>query len=409
MHGAQAGHSRKQTETFTAVARRLAVGALVGALAAPVAGCEGGVAAGADPDDAGLSRRELLGKRLFFDASLSEPSGLACGTCHDPRRAFSGNNGSAIGVPFGSRPGVLGLRNTPTAMYASFAPAFELVAGAEGVAPTGGQFLDGRAASLTEQAKRPFLSDLEMNNADAAAVVAKVARSKYAALFEQEWGAGILSRRDEAFDAIAASIAAFESTERFHPFNSRYDRYVRGVAALSAQEARGLALFLDPQKGNCVACHAADPKSHDPRDSLFTDFTYDNLGVPRNAGIPANADPEFFDLGLCGPQRTSPTADSTQCGAFKVPTLRNVARKQAFMHNGYFRSLRDVVAFYAKRDTDPGRWYPGGAKFDDLPPAYRGNVNVAEVPYDRRPGAAPRLTDSEIDDLTAFLRALNDD
>jgi len=376
-------------------------------LLAAATGCDGG-GSGGDPDEAGLSRRELLGKRLFFDASLSEPTGVACGTCHDPGLAFSGNNGSALGVPFGSRPGVLGLRNTPTAMYASFAPPFELVAGADGVTPTGGQFLDGRAESLAEQAKRPFLSDLEMNNADPAAVVAKVARSGYAALFEQEWGEGIFVRPDDAFDAVAASIAAFEATTRFHPFSSKYDRHLRGAAALSEQEARGLSLFLDPQKGNCVACHVADPNSHDPRDSLFTDFTYDNLGVPRNMGIPANADPEFFDLGLCGPKRT-PVGDPTLCGAFKVPTLRNVARKQAFMHNGYFRSLRDVVAFYATRDTAPGRWYSTGLKFDDLPPPYRQNVNVSEVPYDRGSDAAPRLTEAEIDDLTAFLGALSDD
>ncbi len=360
-------------------------------------------------DEATLTRRELIGKRLFFDTSLSEPAGVACATCYDRERAFSGNNGSTARVPFGSRAGILGLRNTPSVMYAAFAPAFAMVDGDDGPTPTGGQFLDGREDLLAGQARRPFLSELEMNNPDVPSVVSKVAGSSYAALFQEEWGPAIFEQADAAFDGIAQSIAAFEATDRFHPFNSKYDRYVRGEVVLSAQEARGLRLFMDKDKGNCVACHAANPTSQDPRDSLFTDFTYDNLGVPRNAAIPANADPTFHDLGLCGPKRAPPLSEPTLCGAFKVPTLRNAARKDALMHNGFFKTLRDVVAFYATRDTNPSRWYAGGVRFDDLPPQYRDDVNTSEVPYNRSAGEVPALSDQEMDDLVAFLHTLTDD
>jgi len=129
--------------------------------------------------------------------------------------------------------------------------------------------------------------------------------------------------------------------------------------------------------------------------------------VPRNRAILANRDSAFFDLGLCGPARIDLT-DPSICGAFKVPTLRNVAITGPYFHNGRFQTLREVVDFYVTRDTNPERWYPGGNKFDDLPPQYRGNVNTEEVPYDRHPGESPRLNPEEIDALVAFLGTLTD-
>ena len=152
--------------------------------------------------------------------------------------------------------------------------------------------------------------------------------------------------------------------------------------------------------------------SHYGSPPLFTDFTYDNVGTPRNASLPANADPAFFDLGLCGPERKDLAARRDLCGAFKVPTLRNVARTAPYFHNGAFDELREVVDFYARRDTEPGAWYPkdasGVRKFDDLPAGLAAAVNTTEVPYDRKPGDAPALTPREIDDLVAFLRTLDD-
>lgn len=384
--------------------RWIAAAMLAGALAA----CGGGEPEPVPADEAGLTRVEVLGKRLFFDASLSVPPGQSCASCHDPALAFSGNNGATAGVAFGADGHSLGLRNTPTAMYARFAPAFGMEDTDEGPIPVGGQFLDGRAASLEAQAAQPFFAPDEMNNPAVAALTAKVAAASYAGLFRDEWGARVFDDPDTALKAIAASIAAFERTERFAPFSSKYDHVAAGRAQFTALERQGLDLFLDPEKGNCAACHVADPTSRNPADSLFTDFTYDNLGVPRNARIPANADAAFFDLGLCGPKRAAPGGDEALCGAFKVPTLRNVGQRVALMHNGYFTRLRDAVAFYATRDTDPARWYPGGVPFDDLPPAYHANVNRSEAPYDRKPGESPRLDDAEIDAIVAFLGTLTD-
>jgi cytochrome c peroxidase len=146
---------------------------------------------------------------------------------------------------------------------------------------------------------------------------------------------------------------------------------------------------------------------------LFTDFSYDNLGVPRNTRIAATQDAAYFDLGLCGPDRTDLADRMGLCGAFKVPTLRNVATRKVFFHNGAFTNLTDVVRFYVTRDTNPERWYPVNAdgtvdKFNDLPAAMRGNVNTAEVPYNRRPGMAPALNEAEIADLVQFLGTLTD-
>ena len=163
-------------------------------------------------------------------------------------------------------------------------------------------------------------------------------------------------------------------------------------------------------KGNCAACHPSG-KAADGSFPLFTDFSYDNLGVPRNSAIAANADPDHFDLGLCA--RAELAARSDLCGAFKVPTLRNVALRKTYFHNGRYTTLKDAVTFYVQRDTHPEKWYPlnpdGSVnKFDDLPAAYRANVNTTEAPYNRRPGDAPALTDAEVDEVVAFLKALSD-
>jgi len=205
---------------------------------------------------------------------------------------------------------------------------------------------------------------------------------------------------------VAASIAAFEKTAQFHRFDSKYDFYLAGKVSLTDQEQRGLALFNDPTKGNCAACHPSS-RGADGSPPLFTDFSYDNLGVPRNAAIPANADPAFFDLGLGGPNR-SDIADTSLYGKFKVPTLRNLALTAPYMHNGFFLTMRDVVNFYATRDTDPWSWYPINQKFNDLPVQYQTNVNRKEIPMNRNPGDLPALNPQDIDDIVAFLNTLTD-
>jgi cytochrome c peroxidase len=212
--------------------------------------------------------------------------------------------------------------------------------------------------------------------------------------------------------AAATALERFELEDpTFHPYNSRFDQYLRGTATLSADELEGLRLFVDPAKGNCAACHTATtgPGGSAP---TFTDYSYHALGVPRNQAIPANTDPRFFDLGLCGPRRADLRAERQYCGYFKTPTLRNVARRQFFFHNGRFTSLQDVMHFYVERDTNPRRWYPALAgkpqKFDDLPVRYRGNVNISDAPLNRSPGDQPALNDFEISKVIAFLETLSD-
>jgi cytochrome c peroxidase len=375
------------------------------------AGCGGGggpsAAPATDSAEASLTRLELIGKRIFFDTSLSNPPGQSCAGCHDPATAFAGNFGSETGVPLAADRTTLGLRNTPTAMYASFTPPFSVTTLGARLVPNGGQFLDGRAASLEEQARMPFFAAGEMNLVDTSQLADRLARSSYALLMAREFGLGVFSDPQVAVGSAVRAIAAFERTADFAPFSSKYDNARAGAAELTALEKEGLQLFADPDKGNCSKCHAFVANAKHPEDLLFTDFSYHNIGVPRNMRIPANGDAAFFDLGLCGPRRTA-VADESLCGAFKVPTLRNVARKSAFMHNGFFTSLRDVVAFYATRDSTPGRWYLYGTQFDDVPARFRANVDLSLVPFQPAAAMPARLDEHEIDAITAFLRTLDD-
>jgi cytochrome c peroxidase len=390
----------------------------------PASNTSGGADSGLAPDEVALTPKALLGKRLFEDSNLSEPHGQACASCHDAKRAFTGNNNSRIApVAVGSRPETFGNRNAPTMMYASFSPTFSFVRGLDDkgqveFTPTGGQFLDGRAGDLIEQAKGPFVNPREMNNASPEAVIAKIRASNYAGLFRSVFGGTALDDPGMAYQHLAEAITAFEETQRFHPFTSKFDDFLRGQAQLSPLEAHGFDLFKDVEKGNCLACHAGDETSHNPADWLFTDFTYDNLGIPRNPAIPDNADTSFFDLGLCkqnGLAAVAPAGFDVEslCGAFKVPTLRNSELTAPYGHNGFFKELREVVRFYVTRDTNPELWYPKDGtgtvqKLNDLPAQYRANVNTTEVPYDRKPGEQPRLTDDEIDAVVAFLKTLTD-
>jgi cytochrome c peroxidase len=349
--------------------------------------------------------RAELGRVLFFDPSLSEPAGQSCASCHDPAAAFTD--------PDKDRPtskGVhrerFGSRNAPSAMYMAFSPAFHFDK-AEGVY-LGGQFWDGRAATLEEQAKGPFLNPVEMANPDKRAVVDKVRRAAYAPQFETAFGRGALDDVERAYDNIVAAIAAFERTPELAPFTSKHDAWLQGRAKLSAQELRGLRLFNDEKKGNCAACHPSQRRP-DGGLPLFTDFTYDNLGVPRNPDNPFYgqekrfnpAGTKFVDRGLGGFVKKR-----AEDGKFKVPMLRNIALTGPYMHNGYFRTLRGVVAFYNDRDVRPR--CKGEATEEQAlargcwpKPELGRNVNDEEL---GRLG----LSEQEVDDIVAFMEALTD-
>jgi cytochrome c peroxidase len=209
------------------------------------------------------------------------------------------------------------------------------------------------------------------------------------------------------------ALARYQQEDpEFAPFTSKYDAVVAGQSSFTPQELDGLALFNRADKGNCAACHSSAKPANAPG-ALFTDFSYDNLGVPRNAVIAANSNAAFFDGGLCGSTRTDLAARTDLCGAFKVPSLRNVALRKHFFHNGVFDSLEQVIRFYVRRDTDPNLWYSVDAlgnpvPYDDIAASMRGNVNTSEGPYNRTPAQGPALTDAEIADLASFLRTLTD-
>jgi cytochrome c peroxidase len=266
---------------------------------------------------------------------------------------------------------------------------------------------------LRVQALRPLSAPHEMGNATPADLVARLARTSYADEFRQVFGLNIFDDEQGTLVAVTFALAQYEKFDPdFRPFDSKYDHFLAGRLRLDPAELRGLALFNRADKGNCAGCHPSG-RGPDHAPPLFTDFTYDNLGVPRNFEIPATAGPEYRDMGLCGPDRTDLADRQDLCGAFKVPTLRNVATRKVFFHNGRFKSLRDALRFYVRRDTNPEEFYPVDAdgvvqKFDDLPAELHGNVNTAEVPYDRQPGEAPRLSEAELDDLEAFLNTLTD-
>lgn len=353
-----------------------------------------------------LSPVASIGAAAFADPTLSASGRQSCASCHAEPTGHAAPNDLSVqlGGPDGNVPG---LRNSQTLRYLAKNSAFTVDGDGN---PSGGFFWDGRANSLLEQAAGPLLGAREMANPSKAAVVAKVAQANWAADFKRVFGKDILTNVDLAFDKLTLALQQYQLEDRqFNAYSSKFDAYLRGQTNLSAQEQRGLALFNDPNKGNCASCHLS-AKGTDGSHPLFTDFSYDNLGVPRNADIPANADSNYFDLGLCG--RSDLRARIDLCGAFKVPTLRNVVLRKTFFHNSRFKSLRETLQFYVQRDTQPEKWYPviNGVvkKFNDLPDGYLSNVNTSEAPYNRQVGDAPALSDTEIEDVLVFLATLTD-
>jgi len=445
--------------------------AMLTAFAAALSGCGGSSGSGsATPATADPALAVAAGQALFFDASLSASGKQSCATCHVPSRAFTANPATDHGLPVplgGPNMDQPGFRNTPSLLYASFTPPFSLAGG-----PVGGFFRDGRASSLATQAQQPFITPFEMANSGAAEVVTRL-QSSPATLqaFVAAYGSAVLADPQATLADIGLALAAFESQPQFHPFTSKYDAWLQGKAQLTALEQNGLDLFNNPAKGNCTACHPSQPQGYASQ-ALFTDFTYDNVGIPRNWAIPANtpgsvspvdgnpivtvptpvdvpADAEYayYDLGLCGPFRSAATdvnarpdlsATTSLCGLFKVPTLRNVAITAPYFHNGVFSDLHQVVEWYVTRDINnntgnnpnpvaagaggnpyqpAGTFYtaadgtPDLYEYNDLPVAYDANVNVGEVPYTPPVfggGQAPTLSAQDIDAVVAFLCTLTD-
>jgi cytochrome c peroxidase len=359
-----------------------------------------------------------LGAKLFADPTLSASGKLSCASCHSLDHAFARPNRSSTQLG-GSDLKVAGRRNPPTLMYLQTSIPFtehfiddEDLHG-DDAGPTGGLTWDGRVNSPHEQALIPLFAAHEMANRDASSLIDRLRRSALAQEFRRtfsEAGEDVLEQPEQALGWLTSVLEVYQQSARdFYPFTSKYDAVVRGQAQFSPQEERGLTLFNDPAKGNCASCHPSASRSGF---ALFTDASYVALGVPRNPQIVANRDPRFFDLGLCGPDRTDLVSHVDYCGRFKTSTLRNVVRRGSFFHNGRFQELREVLEFYATRDTNPARWYPRNRdgsvrKFDDLPKQFRRNVNT-DAPFAPLAGNKPRLNGADIDDLLAFLKTLTD-
>ncbi|HEX7639878.1 MAG TPA: cytochrome c peroxidase, partial [Burkholderiaceae bacterium] len=341
---------------------------------------------------------------------------MSCATCHDPAHAYGPANALAV-QPGGADGREAGLRAVPSLTYHQDMPPFSEHFfdndgnDSEDQGPTGGLDWDGRASSAHQQAAGPLLSPFEMANADTLAVVDRLAASPSAPAFRAAFGPHVFDDPQHAWNGLAWALEVFQQDPAsFYPYTSKYDAFLRGRATLAAAERRGLDAFEDPARGNCASCHPSAPR----RGAFpqFTDHGFVALGVPRNRAIPANADPRHFDLGLCGPLRADLAGRAAYCGLFRTPSLRNVALRPVFFHNGVYHRLEDVLRFYAERDSDPQRLYardPGDGtdRYDDLPARYDANVN-RDRPFGARPGAPPSLTQQEQADIIAFLRTLTD-
>ena len=413
------------------------------------------------PAVAELSDNEQLGKSIFFDDNLSIEKNQSCAACHGPEVGFtgplSGTNDSGA-VYEGSIDDRFGNRKPPSAAYATSSPILHFVDEKENnknkleALFIGGNFWDGRATGeklgnpAADQAQGPFLNPLEQALPDNACVVYRVCTADYPVGFEDVYGAGAcdiawpadvdtvcatedgtvelsdedLSKVDEAYDNIALAIAAYEGSSEVNAFTSKYDAFLAGSVKLSKQEKKGLNLFKS--KGKCANCHILDPGPNG-EPPLLTDFTFDNLGVPRNPENPFYDQVAFnlvgdnwIDLGLGGflaSRIEYQTFAAENYGKQKVPTLRNVDKRpdpgfvKAFTHNGYFKSLKGVVHFYNTRDAKPPCDDPSTKEADAMAqgcwpePEVAANVNTDEL-------GDLHLTDAQEDAIVVFLKTLSD-
>ena len=387
-----------------------------------------------------LTPIEELGRSIFFDQNLSINANLSCASCHGPEAGWTGplsvtNEGGSVYE--GSIAGRFGDRKPPSAAYATLSPIFNQ--DKHGLF-TGGNFWDGRATGeklgnpAADQAQGPFLNPVEQALPDSACVVYYVCTGDYPVSFVDVWGAEICNitwpgnvetvcvtegtnvalfpsdrtKSDMAYDQIALSIAAYEDSSEVNAFTSKFDYTKMGSVKLSKLEQEGFALFKG--KGKCRLCHLSNGK-----DPLFTDFTFDNLGIPQNPENPAGVAPDFVDPGLGGFLKNAGYSEEVyeeEWGKHKVPTLRNVdlrpdnAFVKAYGHNGYFKSLEGIVHFYNTRDvkpTCPGAYTEEEALAGDCwpPPEVAENVNTDEL-------GDLGLTPEEEAAIVAFLKTLSD-
>ena len=397
-------HSRIQRGmdlTFNVVSKFLATFTLLGYLTA----CGGGGAT-ANTQTPAPPTPLSVASALFAEKALSASGQLACASCHTDDNAHADATNTTLPIG-GVNMDQQGFRSSPSLLYLASNTAFRF--DANGL-PFGGFTWDGRANSRAEQAAGPLLDSTEMANADVAAVARKVRGLSYFNDFVSQFNVPTAATDAQIFEKLQTALQTYQELDPdYLLFNSKFDKVADGTATFTAAEQRGLAIFNSPNQGNCASCHTSrnGPNGERP---VFTNFSYAALGLPRNRQIQKNIeDPEFFDMGLCGPKRTDLSARTDLCGQFKVPTLRNIALTAPYFHNASVSTLTEAVSFYATRDIDPGRWYPSvNDKFNDLPVAYRGNV-LRTVPFGQQRGDSPLLSLQDVDDLVSFLKTLTDD
>ncbi|MCT7551011.1 c-type cytochrome [Aliarcobacter butzleri] len=341
-------------------------------------------------------KKEDLGRILFFDVNLSKNRTQSCATCHNPNAGFvdDRDNGVKKMASLGDDGKSLGDRQAPTASYAKFSPAFHFDEKAKKY--VGGQFWDGREATLEGQAGGPPLNPVEMGMSDKKAVVDRLKENTlYVDSFKKIFGADIFKNDDKAYEAMTIAIASFERTDEFSPFDSKYDRYLKGEYDLTPLEDLGKSIFFSNNNNSCANCHVL--KGEDKEGETFTNYQYHNIGTPANNELRAKNGVKAIDEGLLA---NSNVSDVAQKGKHKVPTLRNVAVTGPYMHNGVFKDLKTVVEFYDKynnkdRNIDPETNKP----WDE--PEVKDNISLQEL-------KANKLTDRKVEALVAFMKLLTD-
>lgn len=337
-----------------------------------------------------------VGQALFFDPNLSKNKTQSCSTCHNPNFAFvdDRDNGVKAQVSLGDDGVSLGDRTAPTASYAKFSPIFHF--DKEKNQYIGGQFWDARVATLEEQAGGPPLNPIEMGMPSKKAVVERIKENEYyVKSFKKLFGNEVFKDNEFAYEAMTKAIGAFEKTDFFSPFDSKYDRYLREEEELSLEEELGMSLFFSNNNTNCSTCHKL--KFEGDLKETFTNYEFHNIGVPINKSLRAKNGVKELDKGLLANPKVK---DKAHEGKFKVPTLRNIAITAPYMHNGVFKDLRTVLEFYDKYNNEERAINKETNKPWDEPEVEH-SVNLKDL-------KAKKLTDKKIDAIIAFLKTLTD-